>query len=458
MTSSTQPTARGDRTRFEQLFSIICYPMKISINNISGLLESNNFLRALWAELRHRFGKCAWNYQPVKDGPSQTIFLGWADINQKQVIPICLTYSQKSMVSGIHFGEQSGETIEEKSDLGKQLKDAVDKAYQRRNSPDIKILQLPVSSLYRALAPYSGQWFEISPNQHPISLLRIKIRAFDNIDAEAEALRISSYILDVLSVETNSLFWLSDQEDIQDIASSMESEKADCPEVNTFVSDEEWMDDIPQCNGYLLISSQAVQFLDRIFSKNELSTDEETFIRSCHHFHVAREQDALIHDRLLSSGKQNNEDETTTLFLQEHPRFKSASMLSRRAEEIATVLYMSTIEVASKINSNPSERCTTCGQEQYKISTRVVDYAKKYLALEEGQDFFKFFKIFKSHYEKRSKYLHEGVVLGDHSYTGTTIPRLDPSSKSGVSQPTPVNVINLREWIGYMLRQQLKSM
>jgi hypothetical protein len=69
--------------------------MKIKIDNISGLLESNNFLRALWAELRSKFGKCAWNYQPFKDGSSQTIFLGWADINQEKVISISLTYSQR---------------------------------------------------------------------------------------------------------------------------------------------------------------------------------------------------------------------------------------------------------------------------------------------------------------------------------------------------------------------------
>ncbi len=432
--------------------------MKIKINKLSGLLESNNFLRALWAELRHRFGKCAWNYQPVKDGPSQTIFLGWADINQKQVIPISLTYSQKSIVIGIHFGEQSGETIEEKSDLGKQLKDAVDKAYQRRNSPDIKILQLPVSSLYRALAPYSGQWFEISPNQHPISLLRIKIRAFDNIDAEAEFLRLLSYILDVLSVETNSLFWLPDQENIQDIASSMESEKEGYPKVNTFVSDEEWMEDIPHYNGYQLISSQAVQFFDRILSKNELSSEEKTFIRSCHHFHVAREQEALINNRLVSTGEQENEDGVTTLSFQEHPQLKSASILSRGAVEIATVLYMSAIEVASIIDSSPPEKCPTCDQVRYRSTARVVDYVNKYLSLEDGHDLS---KVFDSHYGKRSKYLHAGVVLSDHSYTGTTIPRLEPSSdrlEPGVSQRTSVRLINLRKWIGYMLRQQLKSM
>ncbi len=116
---------------------------------------------------------------------------------------------------------------------------------------------------------------------------------------------------------------------------------------------------------------------------------------------------------------------------------------------------MSAIEVASTIDSNPSGRCDSCGQVQYKISARVVDYVKKYLALEEGHSLI---KIFKSHYQKRSKYLHEGAILRDNSYTGTTIPRLDPSSESGVSERTSVRLMNLREWIGYMLRQQLKSM
>jgi hypothetical protein len=406
--------------------------MKIKIDNISGLLESNNFLRAFWAELRNRFGKCGWNYQPVKDGTSQTIFLGWADINQEQVIVISLKYSQRTIVSEIHFREESGEPIDETSELGQQLKDTAEKAYQRRNSPDTETLRVKVSSLHSSLAPYCGQWFKISPDQHPISLLHIKIRAFDKIDAEAELLRISSYLLDVLSIETNSLFWLLGQEDRQDIASNMESEDSACPEINTFVSDEEWMDGTPRHNGYLLISYQAVQFLDRVLSKNELSTDEETFIRSCHHFHVARDQDALIYDRCLKSG----------------------SMISRRGEEISTVLYMSAIEVASTIDSHPSGKCTTCGQEQYKISARVVEYAKKYLRLEEEDPII---KLFKSYYGKRSKYLHAGVVISDRSYTGTTIPRLDPSSDSGVSQKTSVSLINLQEWISYMLRQQLKS-
>lgn len=428
--------------------------MKIKLDKISSLLESNNFLRALWAELRDKFGKCAWLYQPYKVKNSRTIYLGLADINQGKGIPISITYTQKTIVSEICFGEDVLQYAEESSELGQQLKDAVKKAYHRHNNPDLKFLQVPISSIYRSLAPYFGQWFEIIPTQHPISLLSVKVKAFDEIDAKAEALRVTSYVLDILSVETNSLFWLLDTEESQD-ASSIKVKKLTCPEANTFVFDEKWMDDEPYCNEYLLISSQAVQFLDRILSKEKLSKEEEAFIRSCHHFHVGREQDALNNNRLMHVEEQKNDEESATLVIREDPRFKVAPRFSRRAEELATVLYMSTIEVASTINSNPSERCTTCGQQQYKISARVIDYVKKYLELEKEHPIL---KDFKSYYAKRSKYLHEGIVLRDHSYTGTTIPQLDPSSDAGVSQTTSVPVINLREWIGYMLRQQLKSM
>jgi len=430
--------------------------MKIKLEKISGLIESNNFLRALWAELRDKFGKCTWSYRPRKNENSKTISLGWVNINQKKLISVSITYTQRTIVGEIHFGEEEfNEPLKESSQLGQQLKDAVNKAYHRRNNPDTITLAVPISSLYRSLAPYSTQWFQISPTQHPISLLSVQVKAFDQIDAEAEALRVSSYVLDILSVETNSLFWLLDKDEIQDITSEIESEELTYPEVNIFVSNEEWMEDVPDHNEYLLISSQAVQFLDRILSQEELSDKEKIFMRACHHFHVAREQDVLRSNQLIPVGEQKNEDGSITLLRQEDSRFKSAVRFSRRAEEIATVLYMSTVEAAAKVDFNISEKCCECGQMRYESSARVIDYVKKYLISEKGNPLF---KIFTSYYTKRSDYLHKGIVLRDHSYTRTPIPQLDTSLKSVESQKTSVDVSILRKWIGYMLRQQLKSM
>lgn len=431
--------------------------MKIKVTEISSLIESNNFLRALWAELRNKFGKCIWSYQPRKiEEISQTIFLGWIDINQKKRISVSIRYTKTTIVSEIHFGENKfDKPLKESSQLGQQLKDAINKAYHRRNNPDIITLQLPISSLYKSLAPYSAQWFKILPKQHPISLLSFNVKAFDPIDAEAKALFVSSYILDILSVETNSLFWLLDKDENQDITSKIESEELTYPKVNTFVPNEEWMEDVPDSNEYLVLSSQAVQFLDRILCKDELNDKEKIFMRACHHFHVAREQDMLRSNRLIPVGKQKNEDESITLLMGEDSRFKSAVKFSTGAEEIATVLYMSTIEVATKVDFDSSERCCKCGQMQYQSSARVINYVKKYLI---SKDEHPLVKIFNSYYTKRSEYLHAGIVLRDHSYTRTPIPQLDTSLNSAKSQNTSVDVSHLRKWIGYMLRQQLKSL
>ncbi|WOD41049.1 hypothetical protein [Nodosilinea sp. E11] len=420
--------------------------MKIKINGITSLADSNRFLRALWAELRKQFGKFAWNYQPSKDGTSQTIFLGWGN-----GIPISLLYSQKSIVNGVLFGNGSSEPVDEASELGLKLKQSVVAALQHRNIPKTEILEVPISSLYSSLAPYKGEWLEILPGQRPISLLTVRVKAFDETDAKTELFRISSFILDVLSIETNNMFWIDSQKQDKVYELKLGTEEAVCPEVNTSPNDEEWIDTYPSHNGYMLISNQAIQFLDRILSKDELSSTESLFIRSCHHYHMARIQDALIYNRLYSPNSQPN-DEPLGIILEEDPRFKEAPIFAGRANEIATVLYMSAIEVVSMIDANPSEKCTSCGQEQYRISARVAEYVNKY---DEGGHLS---KVFKSLYSKRSKYLHAGALLSDHAYVGTTIPKLDPSSDSGMSEMISVPVINLREWTGYMLRQQLKSL
>jgi hypothetical protein len=133
-------------------------------------------------------------------------------------------------------------------------------------------------------------------------------------------------------------------------------------------------------------------------------------------------------------------------------RTSLAAEFSRRAEEVATVLYISAIEVASAIGVPRAGTCKTCGQEIYKISTRVVDYvASRMKGSSPVSD------IFKSYYRKRSKYLHAGFVLADHSYAGVTMPLLDPSSDSGVTQLTSVSLVNMREWTGYLLRSQLRQ-
>jgi hypothetical protein len=446
--------------------------MKVPVLGLSDGTDSNNFLRSLWAEMRSRFGKCAWNYQPFKEGPSNTIFLGWADINQNQAIPISLTYKQRSILNGVLFGEQFDPQIDATSILGQKLKDAVNVALKTRRSPKRFSLQTSVATLRFPVAPYVGDWFAIKPSRTSNFLITLTVKAYDQEDAKTEFLRAIPNVLDILAVETNHLFWLVSTHESRNtnreafwprfwswlrlLLNVPEEEKESiCPPQNTFVADEGWIDDLPTQNGYLLISAAGRMLIDKVIAKDELTDAEEIFTRACHHFHVAREQDALVSDRLFFAGTRMHKEGSAELFIQKNPRLTMAAELSKRAEELATVLYMSAVEVASVLGTPKPDTCATCGQEQYRISARVVNYVKEHMP-KGGRDHMA--SIFKTHYNKRSKYLHAGIVLTNRAYTGTTIPILDSTSDSGMTQLSTVLVINLREWIGYMLRQQLKTL
>jgi hypothetical protein len=213
---------------------------------------------------------------------------------------------------------------------------------------------------------------------------------------------------------------------------------------------EEWIDDdVPDTNGALLWSRSGKELIDRLVNASELSDSEEKFVRACHHYHVARQQDALVNDRLIDLGSEQTAANEYTLSVDTDPRIVAAAQFGSRSQELAIVLYMSAIEVVSLIEAEAPKSCPNCGQGMHRVSARVVDLVHRLMPGVEHE--------FKYLYGKRSKYLHEGLILTDDSYTGITIPTLDPNSESGVSQRT-VPVINMREWVGYMLRQILKTL
>ena len=58
--------------------------MKFSIKSKSNV-HSNMFLRALWAEFREKFGKCAWIYMPGRRKGEKYIEFGKMDISEAVV-------------------------------------------------------------------------------------------------------------------------------------------------------------------------------------------------------------------------------------------------------------------------------------------------------------------------------------------------------------------------------------
>ena len=56
--------------------------------------ESNMFLRALWANLDRKYGKCAWHFQPNRDGKKKIIDLGYMDIGSGGLYNVCIHYKK----------------------------------------------------------------------------------------------------------------------------------------------------------------------------------------------------------------------------------------------------------------------------------------------------------------------------------------------------------------------------
>jgi hypothetical protein len=439
--------------------------MQIALADLRDLLDTNSFLRALWAQMRKEFGKCAWNYQPHKEGEQQLIFLGFVDVGLERTISVSLKYRTKTTLSAVRFAEEFDQPLDAKSELGRRLTAVVRTAMDSRTVPSEFGLQVAVEGLRTTVAPYRGDWFKLEPGPARQMALSLRVRAFDRSDAEAEVLRRLPLVLDVLAVETNHLYWTVGEKrgaTVDALRAALvppereaDDREAEWPEWNTFAEATDWIDEYPRVGRYALISEAACTLLDRLVSGDDLTEDERTFAKACHHFHVAREQDALVYDRVIHLPPEDLRDGRAELSLAEDSRLVSAAEFSRRAEEIAIVLYLSAVEVASTIAAPPTTTCSECGQERYRISARVVDFVITRTP-EPGKALMA--SVFKKHYVARSKYLHAGSVVADQVYVGTTIPLLDPSSESGVTQRTSVLVTNMREWIGHLLRQQIKEL
>ncbi|PFS02745.1 hypothetical protein [Bacillus thuringiensis] len=117
--------------------------------------------------------------------------------------------------------------------------------------------------------------------------------------------------------------------------------------------------------------------------------------------------------------------------------------------EIATILYMSALEVVTMIGFH-SEKCGVCNQEKYGIASRVRKLVKEKLNSNIASQL-------NNYYDKRLKYLHRGYMLTDDAPTNSLIPLLDIDGENGCDFPVQVSLINLREYTSYILRAFYKE-
>lgn len=265
------------------------------------------------------------------------------------------------------------------------------------------------------MASANGKLIQLQPLDKGTCRLELRVKGYDSIDTTTECEKKIRLITDSLSFMTNMRFrLLRNQED--DTKTDEILREVD------FIPSDDWLDGHPISNGQLVIDEQSLNFLDALLA-DELVEPVAMLADAAHHFHSG-----------LVAELQESEVE----------------ILGTNIEQ-SIVSYLSALEVASLIGAPDPTTCESCGQAQYKITSRVADFVRLLLG-DPASD------LVKSLYGLRSNYLHRGLLLSSRAYLGVTIPQLDPLSSHGVQAQLPMQpVFNLREYTSFCLRRVAKE-
>jgi hypothetical protein len=406
--------------------------------------EANKFLRKLWAEFRREFGKCGWNYSPHTIGEAHTIIFGMMDIGIPEgALQVDIFYLKKGTIQTISFDFIEQKPSEDRvNELNQRIQAIISISKSNFYQPSKFFLETGIDSLFMPLGYYKGEAFLTHLSQGTRFNLAIETKGYDDIDVQTECKSKILQCLDLLSIETNSTFW-------HDVLVNEAEQDVDNEEI--LVQDLDWIDDYPVINKKFRLSKAGKKFLDLI-SKDQLNKAQELFLMACNHFHTARKYDAQVYDCLKHHSTEEIESGLYQITLEERDeRLSMAAKMGSTHMEIASVLYISALEVASSIDIEKPKNCPQCGQTVYGIGRRVVDMVEKYLNVHLGKEF-------KRYYGKRSKYLHAGELLYNYSYIGITIPQLDPSDQTGCRVNSAIPLVNLREYTSFCLRKVLQSL
>lgn len=382
--------------------------------------QANQFLRAFWAELRSCFTKQAWQFTPSKNGMFRRITFGQVDLGLADgPIMVGVSYKKRGSIKRLFFERPFGQAVESDSHLVGLLKETVNSALAKANHPSRMFMEAIVQPAYSQISEYASDWFVLKQLAEQKSVLMIPIWAYDLIDAQAGFRLKANYILDVLATETNIPFWQVNE------ANLSKDEKIDLQEIfEVFVDNPDWIDNVPIKNDRMILSKEGKKFLSLIVRGETDTNGQVTFLRACRHFHMA------LKLRAESYGVHNYNE----------------------WQENVMVLCVSALEVASTIDGPTPSSCSKCGQPVYKIRRRVSDFTSRYLPNH-------VVKFIKSYYDRRSKYLHAGMLLSNQDYVGITLPQLDADNPTGCKNSiASSSIMNLHEFVGYCLRQTLKSL
>lgn len=425
------------------------------------ITESNNFLNSLWKNLNEKYSpnnseRCPWYYIPQKIRIKQLSVTYFGSMRTKiGYFHIAVSYKKKGSINNIHF--LPFESKIDKKEIFSKLKALIKKS---KKKSDIKFNYIVSCEL---IGKFIGQeetvgLLDYISDDYMIkdSVLKFSIYAQDMTDAKRIASIKLRNIMNFLAVETN-LYFVYESLDIQ--KKDEKDENYDTEIKNIFQEDleydiygykqDEFIDFYPSIGGSTLLSKDGKEFIQRILQTDlKIQSNLNIFLNSCYHFREGIKQELLINNKHIFVGKD--------MYLQ----LTKKNQVEKQTIIDSTIThYLSSVETSTLIGFTP-EKCESCGQMQYKITSRVYEFMSTYLDETLGN-------IFKKIYNQRSQYLHSGISYAKNQDTETR-PLLDKNTGTGSidyniitlsikGEVVGIGKENIREWTSYALRNFYKK-
>jgi len=356
--------------------------LDVGIQNVD---KANLFLRAVWSEIRKKFGGCAWNFSPILFRDRNQLLLGrfTTEDDTLGTTEVWITYKNKGGINKLIFIND----IEDISRIEAVI------AYLVNDFEKIlrtKILQTTIESTY-PLSKYVDTNFATTPiNKHQTEL-RIKVVGYDDVDCNYISKKITNEIIDVIACSTWSKVEYSNDNDEYSKEIILLKQNTYSEEVTFEMNDEKF-----EKNGIIYLPKKVIEMINKMVEGNTSDTNINKIVTASKLYHTALKLESLRSTFILK-----DIDIYETLITQ----------------------YMSSLEVLS-MNEAEVKKCVTCGQNIFSISKRVKELLTKVFPLSESK-----VKELHSLYTDRSKFLHTGKHFSTRSYLGTSIPQLNSSDK-----------------------------
>lgn len=410
----------------------------------NGVENSNHFLLSLWNEMNHLLhpqdsNYVPWHYRPdiIENNPKWKLLMLGDVHTSSGNFHILLRMKDRSSIRGV-MAFNSDMSKKDCQSLFEKLVSNAKKNVSRLHSYSCSVWLKCLNCDVKSSGIYGGKNFYLHSNAKGVCVY-FRVRAIDYIEAKQQIARRLDELCAFLSVETNLLFVTDREWEIK------ENDKTLPITVNP-VYMKPFIDGPSIRQESLLLSEAGAQYLDHyIFVDRDIDDEEVTmyFKRSCTHVYEGLQKQIEKGDRVGYTTR------TQAFILTQKENLRSQNIIT-----MAAMSYLSALETASTPEGKP-EICPTCGNLNYRISSRVESIVSRYLNPESG-------RVFKELYNLRSKYLHAGKLSCENYYI-TARPFIDTSTGSGLTdygviscrvqgKLMVIGIQNIQELTTYVLR------